>query len=133
MVSVRPGRSPGAAAYRSGLTWLSFDNIPNAKGYEMSGKVENRNRAVLDAAVALAAERGYRNMTRAEIAERAGVATGSVNNAYGTMEALRDAAMSAAVDRGIVAVVAQGIADRHPAALAAPQDLKDSALQSLAA
>ena len=99
----------------------------------MSDKVENRNRAVLDAALTAAATHGYRVFTRQQVADLAGVATGSVNNAFGTMDGLRDAVMAAAVDRGLVAIVAQGLADRHPAAVGAPPDLKQQALAQLAA
>lgn len=99
----------------------------------MSDKVEDRNRRVLEAAVSLASERGYQKITRSEVADRAGVATGSVNNAYETMDGLRDAVMAAAVERGLLAIVAQGLAASHPTARAAPQVLKDSALASLAA
>ena len=99
----------------------------------MSEKVTNRNRAVLDAALRLAGQRGYRNFTRQQVAAEAGVSAGSVNNAFVTMEGLRDAVMAAAVARGVVAVVAQGLADRHPAAIAAPAAVKDLALACLAA
>jgi AcrR family transcriptional regulator len=99
----------------------------------MSEKVTNRNRAVLDAALRLAADRGYRNIKRREIAAEAQVALGTVNNAFGTMDALRDAVMQAAVDRRVHAVVAQGITDRHPSAMAAPASLRGEALESLAA
>lgn len=99
----------------------------------MSDKVEDRNRRILEAALSLAGERGYEKITRQDVAERAEVATGSVNNAYGDMAGLRDAVMNAAVGRGLLAIVAQGLAARHPAACAAPQALKDSALASLAA
>lgn len=99
----------------------------------MSEKVENRNRAVLDAALKLAATRGYRNLTRQQVADEAQVAVGSVNNAFGTMDGLRDAVMAAAVDRSLAAIIAQGLADRHPAAIAAPAQLRESAAASLAA
>lgn len=99
----------------------------------MSEKVENRNRAVLDAAVQLAAQRGYRNITRRQVADEAQVAVGSVNNAFGTMDGLRDAVMAAAVERELPAIVAQGLADKHPAACGAPETLRRAALESLAA
>lgn len=99
----------------------------------MSDKVENRNRTVLDAALRLAEAKGYRNFTRHDVAAEAGVACGSVNNAYGTMDALRDAVMAVAVDRGLSSVVAQGLADKHPAAVNAPAEVRTAALQSLAA
>lgn len=99
----------------------------------MSDKVETRNRSVLEAAVALASERGFRNYSRSDVARRAGVADGSVNNAYGTMDGLHDAVMTQAVERGLLPIVATGLALQHPAACAAPVDLKNSALASLAA
>ena len=98
-----------------------------------SDKVEQRNRRILEAAVQLSAERGYTNITRAEVADRAGVADGSVNNAFGTMDGLRDAVMARAVEQRHGGIVAQGLAARHPAALAAPQELKDQATAALAA
>lgn len=99
----------------------------------MSDKVDRRNQAILEAGVALAGERGFRNFSRNDVAERAGVAAGSVNNAYGTMDGLHDAVMEVAVERQLTAIVAGGLAVRHPVACAAPQTLKDSALASLAA
>lgn len=101
--------------------------------HEPSDKVVTRNRSVLDAALAMAVRVGYRTMTRQDVAALAGVAVGSVNNAYGTMDGLRDAVMQAAVDHGVASVVAQGLADKHPIACGAPQPLKDAALASLAA
>lgn len=99
----------------------------------MSEKVENRNRAVLQAAVELAQDKGYANITRDQVAERAGVAAGSVNNAYGNMDALRGAVMAHAVENALVDIVGQGLAAGHPAARNAPDDLKRDALAKLAA
>lgn len=109
----------------------------------MSDKVEQRNRRVLEAAISLARERGFRKFSRHDVAARAGVAAGSVNNAYGTMDDLHDAVMREAVKlaqsgtlvggRGTLEIVAAGLAARHPLACNAPQHLKDSALASLAA
>lgn len=108
----------------------------------MSDKVEQRNRRVLEAAIALASERGFRQFSRHDVAERAGVAAGSVNNAYGTMEALHDAVMTEAVSRaqmgktaagrGTLGIIAAGLFARHPAACGAPQTLRDLALATVA-
>lgn len=99
----------------------------------MSDKVDNRNRSVLEAALAIAKERGFAALTRDGVAERAGVAAGSVNNAYGDMDGLRDAVMAAAVDGEHLAVIGEGLAIRHPAAQRAPDDVKRRALATLAA
>lgn len=99
----------------------------------MSEKVEKRNQRVLEAAVTLASERGFRNYSRSDVARLAGVADGGVNWAFRTMDGLHDAVMQAAVERELLPIVAQGLALQHPAACAAPADLKNSALASLAA
>lgn len=99
----------------------------------MSEKVEKRNQRVLEAAISLASERGFRKYSRSDVAQLAGVADGGVNWAFGTMDGLHDAVMRAAVERGLLSLVAQGLALQHPAACAAPPDLKNSALASLAA
>lgn len=99
----------------------------------MSDKVERRNQAILEAGVALATERGFRNFSRSDVADRAGVAAGSVNNAFTTMDGLHDRIMEVAVERQLTSIIAGGLAVGHPVARAAPQNLKDSALASLAA
>lgn len=99
----------------------------------MSQKVENRNRAVLDAGVSLAERIGMHAVTRSGIAADTGLSVGTVSNAFGSMDALRDAVMAAAVDREILPVIAQGLAERHPAALNAPAELRRRALELLAA
>lgn len=99
----------------------------------MSDKVENRNRAVLDAAVALAERFGMAAVTRPRVSAESGLSTGTVSSAYGSMDGLRDAVMAAAVQREIVVIVAQGLAERHPAAVNAPAELKQRALEKLAA
>jgi len=99
----------------------------------MSDKVENRNRAVLDAAVSLAERFGMQAVTRPRVADESGLSVGTVSNAFGTMDALRDAVMAAAVEREIIPVVVQGLAERYPAALNAPPALKQRALANLAA
>ncbi len=99
----------------------------------MSDKVENRNRTVLEAAIALATQHGMGAVTRPRVARESGVATGTVSNAYGSMEGLRDAVMAAAVEREILPVIAQGLAERYAAAVSAPPDLKTRALAQIAA
>jgi AcrR family transcriptional regulator len=99
----------------------------------MSEKVNERNRRILDAAVELAAERGYERITRSDVAARAGVAAGSVNNAFGDMDGLRAAVMRAAVERSNATIVGQGLAASNAIARAAPDALKQSALAALAA
>jgi AcrR family transcriptional regulator len=93
---------------------------------------DERYRKVLDAAIAQAKVTGYRHMTRNEIAQRAGVADGSVNFAFGTMDMLRDEVMRYAVAHGVEEIVAQGLADGHGLARNAPIELRQKAALALA-
>lgn len=86
---------------------------------------------ILNAAIDIAQTDGWRAVTRDRVAEQAYVAQGSVNAHFGTIDALRTAVMEEAVRREIVAIVAQGLAEQHPAARAAPVDLKRRALEQM--
>lgn len=87
-----------------------------------------RHFSILLAAMAEAEERGLLGMTRAAIAQRAGVADGSVNHAFGSMDGLRQAVMMEAIATRRLAVLRQGIAANDPVALAAPAELRQAAL-----
>lgn len=86
-----------------------------------------RETRILEAAIAMAKADGYQWITRAEVARAAACSAGSVNHAYGRMIELKRAVMRAAVDRGIVEIVAQGLADGSAIAATAPADLKQKA------
>ncbi len=91
----------------------------------MAKTAKDTTRDILAAAVPLAERIGFANITRTNLAEAAGVSPALVSARLGTMkQAYRDI-MRAAVKAGCVRVVAQGIAAREPAALRAPQELKD--------
>lgn len=86
-----------------------------------------RNTAILEAAIAEAKEQGYQWITREAVAKRAGVSVGSVSNAYERMVFLKRAVLRAAIDREILEIVAQGLADGSEIARGAPSDLKQRA------
>lgn len=96
-----------------------------------SAKSKARNDKVLAAAVAEAQERGYARITRRGVATRAGVSLGCVNLSFGDMDGLKTAVLQEAVDRGLLELVAQGLADRHETALNAPQALRKRATATL--
>lgn len=80
----------------------------------MNPAIMDRNERVLQAAMHVAAAKGYKLFTREDVAERAGVATGTVNTAFQTMGQLRQAVMARAVRDSVGAVLAQGLVDKHP-------------------
>lgn len=93
--------------------------------------IEDRDGRILNAALEQAKTDGFQWITRDAVAEAAGVSPGTVNTAYGTMRELKRAVLQAAVDRGVLEVVAQGLADRHPIALEAPEDVRRAALAAM--
>lgn len=92
---------------------------------------ERKRAALVDVGLQLAEVDGYQWLTRDGVARAAGVAAGTVSNLCGTMREFKRAVLQAAVDRNIPTIVAQGLADRHEIALAAPEDVKRAALARL--
>ena len=91
-----------------------------------------RRASVLTAALVEAACAGYDKFTREAVAARAGVSDSSVNHEFGTMDALREAVMAEAVEQGHLVIIAQGLANAHPLARAAPEHLRLEAVRALA-
>ncbi len=87
--------------------------------------------SILKAALDLASKQRYDRVTKADIAARAGCGTGTVNKYFKDMPGLRDAVMAEAVATGQHDVVAQGLVDRHPAVMAAPEGARLAALAAL--
>lgn len=90
-----------------------------------------RTAELLQAALRVAADRGWRTMTRDCIAAAAGVSPGLVSARLGTMDALRRSVMRAAVKQRVVRVVAEGLAVGDAQARKAPEDLKREAAEHL--
>ena len=93
---------------------------------------DERHRAIMAAAMDEAAAVGFANVRRNAVARRAGVANGSVNHAFGTLDALKDAIMAEAVASLVLPIVAQGLAAGHPAAHNAPPAIRKAAAGTLA-
>lgn len=91
----------------------------------------DRKTEILNAALALAAKKGYLHITRQEIAARAKIATTLVSYYFKNVPSLRVALMHEAVVRQDYTVIAQGLAARDPIAMAAPVELRTSAALSL--
>jgi len=93
---------------------------------------DERRAELLDVALNLAKRKGYLNLTRDGLALAAKCSQGLVTKRFGTMEKLRKEVMRAAVARGVLEVVAQGIAAKDPVAMRAPSELKAQAAGTLA-
>jgi AcrR family transcriptional regulator len=87
---------------------------------------------ILAAATRLAQVKGYRRVTREEVAESAGCVESTVSYHFGDMDAFRTAVVEYAVANEVLDVLADALASRHPAAIAAPEPLRRKAVRYLA-
>lgn len=87
---------------------------------------------LITSALGLAAVVGYQQVTREAIAECCGVSCGTISRYFGTMTNMRRTLMRQAVTRGVVPIIAQGLAAGDQHARAADQALKSQALEYLA-
>lgn len=94
-------------------------------------KPNERRDVILAAALSLASTVGYDRMTRADVADRAQVATGLVSHYFKNMKGLRVAVITAAVEQRDLTVVAQALVAKHPLAHAAPKSLRRKASRSI--
>jgi len=91
-----------------------------------------RKALILDAAVNLAQLFGYPGLTISKVARVAGVSSPLVSFYFYCTDDLLTAVMQEAVRRRILSIVAEGLAHRHPVAIAAPLSLKQEAAAALA-
>jgi AcrR family transcriptional regulator len=87
---------------------------------------------ILATAMQLANLKGYKRVTRNDIADRAEVATGSVSYHFKSMKKLQNAMVERAIETENLKVLGQALADRHPLALKAPEALRVRAARQLA-
>lgn len=99
----------------------------------MKQKKREAMQRILDAALALAVlPGGLARLTRIAVASEAGCSEALVSVHFGTMTSFRRDVVREAVRTERLPVIAQALAAGDPAALKAPEDLKQRALQSLA-
>lgn len=97
----------------------------------MANALPDRDARILDAAIELARGLGYQWITRDQVAAAADVSVGTINNAFGSMVGLKRAVLDAGVERGIVEIVAQGLADGKPVARNADPELVQRAFDHM--
>lgn len=91
-----------------------------------------RKDAILAAACALA-EKGktYDQLTRDEIGSALGITGTAVQYHFSTVKKMRRAIMRYAVQHGRLTVILQGMVQKDPQALSAPQKLRERAAQAI--
>lgn len=86
---------------------------------------------IIAAAVSLSEDFGYANITRDQVAEAAGCSPALVSRHMGSMDELRTAVVTEAVAQKNLNILAQALIERHPIAVAAPQELRRKAALSI--
>lgn len=102
--------------------------MPKAKAKLSSA---TRHEAILEAALLLAEQYGFRSVRRDAIAAHAGVATGSVTYHYKSMAQLQDAVIKLAVKKENLTVLSQAMVEGHSMVKALPRLLKQRVAQLL--
>lgn len=93
---------------------------------------ETRQKQILEAATHLAVDKGYQNITRAQVALVARVSVGSINLYFTTMEYLKQIVLRDAIASENLVIIAQGLAANDPLLIDAPVLLLRRAAESLA-
>ena len=93
---------------------------------------DDRIAQAIEAALKLAEDKPYWQVTRNEIADAIGVAGSVLQWHFGDVEEMRRQIMLAAIKAERLDIVAQGIVAQDPYALGAPVELRLRALASLA-
>jgi len=90
-----------------------------------------RKKQILGAAITVAKKQGYDKISRADIANAAGVSEPLISHYFGTMADIRIAIMTEAVRIGVVEIVAQGLGNCDPLARTASDEVKQAAVDSM--
>jgi len=90
-----------------------------------------RMRHILKCAVDVAIEKGYKHVTRADVANAAGVSEGLVSRYFSTMERLRRDIVRHAIKEEIHDIILQAMIAKDKHLKRASKELKEAALTSL--
>lgn len=94
-------------------------------------KPDERRAQILDCALKIARDVGYRQVDRGHVSRELGISRGTINTHFGTLEQFRRAIMRAAIAREDAAIIAQGLAARDRHAQKAPEALRQAAIATL--
>lgn len=91
----------------------------------------DRKASILEAAIEAAKQHTFSGMRLHHVATAAECSNALVVSYYSTMPQVRRAVMRAAIKRGLLDIIANGVVTRDPTALKADEGLKTRALASL--
>jgi AcrR family transcriptional regulator len=88
--------------------------------------------AIFEAATELARSKGLQNITQGEVVRKAGAAYGMIHYHFESMDGLRAEVLRRAIQHEDLAIVAQGLAQKHPMTRKLSASLKRRAALCLA-
>lgn len=91
----------------------------------------NRRNQILDAALTLSVEIGYKCITRDAVAKCAGISSALIANYFPRMVDLKLAVMQTAIEERKLEIIAQGMSISDPLTLELSEELKGKVLQHL--
>jgi hypothetical protein len=89
----------------------------------------DREKSILLTAVEYSRVHNYTTMTQYNIAMLAHCSPSLVLVYFPTIEELKTKVMQFAVENEVLEIIAQGLINKHPLALSAPQDIKDTSIR----
>ena len=79
--------------------------------------------------MAMAAKVGYHNLTRDGIGDKANISTGTITRHFGTINKLKRLVLRTAIQREVLYIIAQGLANNDIQTRRLSQELKNKAWQ----
>lgn len=92
---------------------------------------EIRKQQILDAAINLSIQKGYRQLTRQSIANKICCAGALINHYYGNIDNLRDIVLQIAIEKEIMPILAENYGTRGKETSHLPTQLKEKVINYL--
>lgn len=135
-VCEKAGAPEGSFGYHTGMKfndWLETLNLPET-GHPREGArltPDERKEQILGAAIYLSESRGYVHIHFGDIAFHLDITPQLVKHYYPSLDDLYKAIMAKAIETGNSEILAQGIINRHPLALALDEKTQKAAIHAV--
>ena len=136
VVCHRAGVPEGSFGYATGMVfgdWIGSLDLPEtahpAHGARLDPEV--RKEQIIDTALTLSEKYGYLHVHFEDIAKELEVTTQLVKHYYPTIERVYYALMKKAIVANNCEIIAQGVVNRHPLAMALDTEIKTEAIRAV--
>ena len=94
-------------------------------------KKSTHKEAIIGAAINLAREKPYYQLTQADVCKAADCSKGLLTYHFGSMDGFYNSLVENAIKYRILRIVGDAITQRHPLALACPDDMRLASIRAL--